>query len=163
MEQWSKRSIEVAYLLNPAFCASLVYLAIKEYSKKISHGLPFSLIYLILPILLHKTTRDDINSKTNMVKWLQNRPELLIGFSKRVNSLLDYTNETIEFLLSHEIVKIVGDKFQIINNLSPTLINVNAEKNREMKDCYLKAEHLGRWFANMKSQENIYIAWGIKP
>lgn len=163
MEKWSERSIEVAYLLNPAFCASLVYLTIKEYSKKTSHGLPFSLMYLILPILLHKTTRDGINSRTNMVKWLQDKPELLIGFSKRVNSLIDYTNETIEFLLSHEVFKIVGDKFVIINNLSPTLMKANAEKNKEMKDCYLKAEHLGRWFANMKSQENIYIAWGIKP
>ncbi len=163
MEQWSKRSIEVASLLNPAFCASLVYLAIKEYSKKVSSGMPFSLMYLILPILLHKTTREDINSKTNMVKWLQNRPELLIGFSKRVNSLIDCTNETIEFLLSHEVAKIVDAKFQIINNLSPNLMRVNAEKNKEMKDCYLKAEHLGRWFTNMKSQENIYIAWGIRP
>ncbi len=163
MEQWNNRSIEVAYLLNPAFCSSLVYLTIKEYSKKVSHGLPFSLMYLILPILLHKRTRKDISSKTNMVKWLQDRPELLIGFSKRVNNLIEYTNEAIEFLLAHEVVKIVGDKFQILSNLSPSLMNGQAEKNSEVKECFLKAVNLGRWFANMKSQENIYIAWGIKP
>lgn len=163
MERWSKRSLEVAYLLNPAFCAGLVYLTIKEYSKKTSCGLPFSVMYLILPILLHKRTREHISSKTNMVKWLQDRPELLIGFSGRVNSLIDYTNETIEFLLSHEVVKIVGDKIQIISNLSATLMKEQAKKDSEIKDCYLKAENLGRWFANMKSQENIYIAWGIKP
>ena len=163
MEKWSERSIELAYLINPAFSAILIYHTIKEYSKSKEEGMPFSLVYLVLPILLHKNTRERVGSKKNMVNWLQDNADILIGFSKRAKSLIDYTNEAIEFLLSRGVIKIVKANLQLESKLSQSKISEQSESDSEIKDCYKKAEHLGRWFVKMKTEENVYIAWGIRP
>lgn len=82
MDSWEKRSPEVANLLNPAFCAVILYATVAEYQKKAKSGVPFPLLYLLLPIVLHQGTRSRINSKTNMVVWLQRNPDVLIVFPK---------------------------------------------------------------------------------
>lgn len=163
MNKWNNRSDEVAYLINPAFSASLIYLVIKEYSKKTNEGMPFSITYLILPILLHKKTRGIVNSRSNMVKCIQDNQEILVGFSQRVNSLIDFTNEAIEFLLSRKVIVFDGDKIIACASISLQKISEIMGKDEEIKDCFLKAGNLGRWFLNMKTEENVYIAWGIKP
>ena len=102
MVQWDKRTPEIANLLNPSFCAIILYAAIAEYQKKAKDGIPFPLIYLILPVVLHKSTRYRITSKTNMIVWLQRNPDVLVGFPERAKSMVPYTNEAIEFLLFQE-------------------------------------------------------------
>lgn len=99
MIPWSKRTPEIANLLNPSFCAILLYSAIFEYQKKAKNNMPFSLLYLVMPIVLHKNTRNRVNSRENMVVWLQRNPDVLIGFADRAKSLIGFTNEAIEFLL----------------------------------------------------------------
>ena len=163
MNKWNNRSDEIAYLINPAFSASLIYLVIREYSNKSKEGLPFSLIYLILPILLHKKTREIVNSRSNMVKCIQENQEILVGFSKRANSLIDFTNEAIEFLLSRKVIIFDGDKIRASASISLQKFSDIEGKDEEIKDCFLKAGNLGRWFLNMKTEENVYIAWGVKP
>ena len=163
MDKWNNRSDEIAYLINPAFSASLIYLVIKEYSKKRNEGLPFSLTYLILPILLHKKTRGIVNSRSNMVKCIQENQEILVGFSKRANSLIDFTNEAIEFLLSRKVIVFEDDKIKICASISLKTLSDIEEKDEEIKDCFIKAGNLGRWFLDMKTEENVYIAWGVKP
>ena len=90
MIQWTKRAPEIAYLLNPAFCAIILYTAVFEYQKKSKDGLPFPLLYLVLPIILHKSTRNRVNSKTNMVIWVQRNPDALVGFPERARSITYY-------------------------------------------------------------------------
>ena len=97
MNVWNKRVPEIAYLLNPAFCSSIIYHVILEYQKKAKRGFPFTLIYLILPIILHKSTRERITSRTNMVVWIQRSPDVLVGFSERAKSLVPFANESVEF------------------------------------------------------------------
>lgn len=66
MIPWSKRTPEIANLLNPSFCAILLYSATFEYQKKAkNNSMPFPLLYLVLPIILHKSTRNRVNSRTN--------------------------------------------------------------------------------------------------
>ena len=46
MNSWNKRTREVAYLLNPAFCGRMLYSAINAYSIKTKRAFPFPLVYL---------------------------------------------------------------------------------------------------------------------
>ena len=77
---WSERTPETANLLNPAFCAAILYAEVAEYQKKATSGMAFPLLYLILPILLHQDTRSRVDSRTNMLVWLQRHPDVLVGF-----------------------------------------------------------------------------------
>ena len=78
------RSQEVAFLLNPAFCGRVLYSTIKVYKEKKNKAFPFPLIYLVLPLVLHKETRIHINSKTKLQLWVQRYPQFLIDFPRKM-------------------------------------------------------------------------------
>lgn len=59
MNSWNKRTREVAYLLNPAFCGRMLYSAINAYSIKTKRAFPFPLVYLVLPLVLHKENKSE--------------------------------------------------------------------------------------------------------
>lgn len=163
MTRWDRRAPEIANLLSPSFCALILYSTIFEYQKKTKDGLPFPLLYLILPMVLHKSTRDRINSRTNMVVWLQRNPDVLVGFYERAKSLVSFTNEAIEFLLFQETCIINNGKAFITKTVSKSHISQYVTSDEEIKDCIQKSENVGRWFFKMHAPENIYAAWGVKP
>jgi hypothetical protein len=161
MENWNKRTSEIANLLNPAFCASVIYSVIFEYQKQKGTPMPFVLTYLILPIILHKNTRERMNSRTNMIVWIQKFPDVLINFPRRTRSMIHFTNEAIEYLLLHQIISFGGSDISISKTLSKAAMQKSTDE--EILECYNKSEHLGRWFAQIGVEENIYAAWGVKP
>lgn len=161
MKHWTERAPEIANLLNPAFCASIIYSVIFEYQESKKQPMPFVLSYLILPIILHKKTRERIDSKTNMVIWIQKYSDVLIDFPQRARSLVVFTNESIEYLLQGKIICLDNFGLNIIKKLSKSYMKKTAGK--EVLECYNKSKHLGRWFARMNTEENIYAAWGVKP
>ncbi|MBF4693976.1 three component ABC system middle component [Fusibacter ferrireducens] len=162
MIDWNERSPEVANLLNPSFCSVILYSVIIEYEKVSEMSFPFPLAYLVLPIILHKSTRDVINSRTKMSVWIESNPHLLIGFSHRTKSLVSYTNEAIEFLLRLNVITINSDGMSIIKSLG-TSIKRYSKDDDEIDSIISKSSHLAKWFYRMNSVENIYIAWGVRP
>ena len=161
MDVWDKRAPEIAYLLNPAFCSSIIYNVIFEYQKKTKRGFPFTLVYLALPIIFHKSTRERITSRTNMVIWIQKNPDVLIGFPGRAKSLVPFANESVEFLLMLNILEAMHSELTVVKTLSKA--KIDAIVDPEILECFNKAEHLGRWFAQMGAEENIYAVWGVRP
>jgi hypothetical protein len=161
MKNWNERTSEIANLLNPAFCSSVIYSVIFEYQKQKGLPMPFVLTYLILPIILHKGTRERINSRTNMIVWIQKFPDVLVNFPQRTRSMISFTNEAIEYLLSHRIILFTNSDISISKTLSKSAMQKS--KDNEILECYNKSEHLGRWFAQIGVEENIYAAWGVKP
>lgn len=161
MKSWFERSPEVSYLLNPAFCARILYGSIVSYKKECQRDFPFVLSYLVLPIVLHKETRQRIKTVTHMQVWLQKNQELLIGYAKRTKSLVPITSESIEFLLQNTTASFNGDNIVITHPLKPSkLKNISDE---EMIECFHKAEAVGKWFARNGTVENIYQSWGVRP
>ena len=160
MREWGMRSTEVKYLLNPAFCGRLLYAAIAEYESRGGH-MPFPLLYLILPLVLHKTTREKINSKSKMLNWVHKNQDALVGFATRTKGLLEITNESIEFLLCSGVVQITAfGEFSII----PTIkLREKNPLDKEIKECIEKTRHVARWFVNAGTTENIYVNLGVRP
>lgn len=162
MKSWNTRANEVAFLLNPAFCGRVLYSTIKTYNKVTNRALPFPLVYLIFPLVLHKETRISINSKTQLIIWAQKNPHLLIDFSKRAKGLVPITNEAVEFLLQTEkIILTPNGELEI----SPGSRALSKTKyiDPEISECLLKSEHVARWFASTGKVETIYIALGVRP
>ncbi|MEG0835734.1 MAG: three component ABC system middle component [Christensenellaceae bacterium] len=161
MRQWNNRSPEVAYLLNPAFCARVIYGVIFSYQKESQRKFPLVLAYLVLPIILHKYTRERISSRTYMQVWLQRNPEVLIGFARRAKSLTIITNEAIEFLLQSQIIAFDAADIEITKPLR--LSKQKCIDDPEILECFAKAEPIGKWFARAGAVENIYVGWGVRP
>lgn len=161
MKSWFERSPEVSHLLNPAFCARILYGTIAAYKKECQRDIPFVLLYLVLPIVLHKETREKIATATHMQVWLQRNQELLIGYAKRAKSLVPIASESIEFLLQSGTAILSGDNVAINCPLKPS--KLKSISDDEMLVCFNKAEAVGRWFARNGTAENIYQSWGVRP
>lgn len=162
MKDWTNRAKEVAYLLNPAFCGRLLYNAIKTYNEVTKKTFPLPLLYLVLPLILHKKTRVSISSRTQMIIWQQRNPELLIGFAERTKDMVQITNEAIELLLQSGIVTLTnGAELEFSKTIRP--FSKTKYVNDEIKDCINKSEHVAKWFAATGKTETIYVILGVRP
>ena len=154
MREWNQRPKEVKYLFNPAFCGRVLYAMVAEYQKNTSRALPFPLVYLILPLVLPKQTRERISSKTQLMNWVQANQALMYNYGKRANDLISITNEALELML------------QTGKNLRETQEKYSSKTkfiDSEVSDCLNKAEHVARWFASAGKVETIYFCLGVRP
>ncbi|KUO76694.1 MAG: hypothetical protein APF81_11525 [Desulfosporosinus sp. BRH_c37] len=162
MKNWESRAKEIAYLLNPAFCGRIIYHAIKTYSEETKRPMPFPLVYLILPLVLHRKTRQRIKSVTQMQIWIQRNPDVLIGFANRTESMVQITNEAVEFLMQSGIVTLTNNADLDLEQLFKSL-SASKYTNDEIKECISKSSNIAKWFAKAGTVETIYISWGVRP
>jgi hypothetical protein len=158
---WERRPIEIASLLNPAFCGEVLRRCIEEYEKTASQPFPFPLLYLILPIVLHKKTRETIASQRQLHIWLQSHEDVKIGFADRTRQLLPITKEALLFLLQVNAVAL--DEQARLNIIHYQRHIPTSQKEGEISSCYRAAVVIGRWFARAGSVTTIYALWGIRP
>jgi hypothetical protein len=161
MDSWENRPLEVAYLLNPAFCGEVLCQAIKEYNRHTSISFPYPLLFLILPIILHRSTRTKIGAQRQMYSWLQTYPEVKINFAARAKHFVPITKEAINFLL--QVKAIEFDETAGIALVPRSRKSVPLTSGCEVDECYKKAKTLGRWLARAGAPVNNYVMWGVKP
>lgn len=166
MKQWTDRAMEEANLFNPAFCSTLLAQAAQEHDRKVKRQMPFAIAVLVLPIVLHRGTREALPHSTvsSLLPWIQDNRTQVVDFARRVNRLLPITREAIQFGVSHKILALsskghlsVGDK-----HLTPTEKRTSLF-TAEARDCVDRAGFLGRWLAVAGTTATIYAAWGIAP
>ena len=136
MHSWNRRTHEVAYLLNPAFCGRMLYSTINTYCVRTRQAFPFPLTYLVLPLVLHKETRENISSRKQLHLWVQQYPQLLIDFPQRATDLIPITNEAIELLLlTRKLILTPNAELEI----SPTSRSLSKTQyiDSEISECLL--------------------------
>lgn len=166
MRDWDHRVIEVAYLFNPAFGATLIAEAVEDYNDKATHALPFAAAFLILPIVLHENTRRALprSTITALLPWVQDHRENLVGFAERVQQLEKMTRESVLFGLQTQVLQVnpdgtitVGDRRKSVTPKRTPLFT------DEATECVERSGFLGRWFATSGPAVNIFSAWGVAP
>lgn len=162
MKKWAERPAEVAYLLNPPFCSRLLYGTIRMYNDEAQRGFPFPMVYLVLPLLLHKATRQSISSRTQFLIWKQRNEHLLIHFAERAKQLVQITNEAVEFLLQIGYIS-VNQYGELAATPTKRALHKTKFTDDEVKDCINKSEHIAKWFARAGKVETIYITLGVRP
>lgn len=146
----------------PLFVGECCIQQLKTYNEKTSRAFPFPLIYLVLPLVLHKETRIHINSRTQLQLWVQRYPQLLIDFPQRARELVPITNESVEFLLQTGKILLTHNGVLEISPTSKTLSKTKFVDD-EILECLKKAEHIAKWFAAAGKVETIYIELGVRP
>ena len=167
MQAWPQRAIEEANLFNPAFCSMLLAQTTDDFIKKAGRPAPFSLAFLVLPIVLHPKTRTALpgSTITSLLPWIQDNREHLVDFAVRVRRLLPITQEALMFGIRHRALAIddhsgdllVGDK-----RMAPTVRRTELF-TVEARECVDRAGFVGRWFAAAGTTATIYSAWGVAP
>ncbi|NOU75502.1 hypothetical protein GC098_29705 [Paenibacillus sp. LMG 31458] len=159
MNTWLQRPTEVANLLNPAFCGMLLKEFVKSYENETGSGVPLELMFLLLPIVLHSSTREQLPStvRTQLQPWLQSCPDVRIGFAHRVNEMIPFTRESMIFLMNKGYLEQVNGCFKT-NTKRYIRQTIPDEINEIIKKC----RFLGRWLSN-SSSSTIFTLWGIRP
>jgi len=167
MINWEYRPSEIANLLNPAFCGVILRDFIKAYQEESGEGVPYELLFLLFPIVLHTTSRERLpNSvRTHMHVWLQDVPEVRIGFSNRAKELVPFTKETLSFLLQRKYIEIDDSgKFISLNKrYRIALSRLNSDTNNYIQEFKNRSVLVGKWFARSGTSSTIYTMWGISP
>jgi hypothetical protein len=166
MLPWADRAVEEATLFNPAFCATLLAEAAGEFMKKAGRPLPFSLTFLILPIVLHGGTRSALpgTTVTALLPWVQDHREQLVDFGVRVQRLRAITREAIMFGTGHQTLALnAHGELTVGTNRQSATAKRTGLFTEETRECVDRAGFIGRWFAAAGTPATIYAAWGIRP
>jgi hypothetical protein len=162
MKPWLERPIEIRNLFNPAFCGVLLARAFKAFEAEDERGMPYSLTLLILPLSLHRQSREAIraSNKAYFLKVVGRNPGLLVGFSDRARSYLPYTFEAFGMLMHTGCIR-VSDQGRI--KLVPRRVSPQQLGSPECQQCEQAARLLGREFARLGDRVTIYTMLGVKP
>ena len=163
MRQWAKRPTEIAHLLNPAFCSILLHEAIVGYRRESEADMPYILLFLILPIVLHKPTRDLLprSISTKLHAWIQENQSARIGFAERVRWTIPYTKEALCYAATADLISISDEGRMSL--IKKRFKNVSWPKTSEPSLCVKKACFVGRWFSLAGGTSTILAMWGIRP
>ena len=167
MPRWENRPVEIANLLNPAFCAVLLQDTLKAYVEINNFGMSYPLMFVVLPVVLHKATRNKFpkTTQTTLSEWLQSHSDIRLAFVERTRQLVPYTKEALIFGFQQGIFLL--DENNENGYILPTKKDLASlpswSKNSEPFDCREKAKFTGRWFAQTGDASTIYKTFGIRP
>ena len=161
--EWNERPIVIANLLNPAFCGEVLRVMIKAYAGKSNASVPYELVFLVLPLVLQKKSREKLpkNIDTNLYEWLEKNTMIKIHLTNQIKNLIPYTREALLFLIYHNALKVSDNgRLEYISYRKNKLHYLNID---EIEDIYLKAQFLGRWLSKIGDSRAVYLSIGIIP
>lgn len=161
---WSDRPIEQARLFNPAFLAALIWACARGYDSINNQGIPYPLLFVAIPVVLHKPTRTRLPRaiSTSLATWLGENPQVHIHFVQKATSLVPLVKEAILFGTNGQLLEVSSS--QIIATSQPRSMNgFLRQATDEVKDCMAKAKFVGRWFASSGDYITVMALWGVTP
>ena len=162
MKRWDQRPFEVRNLFNPAFCGLILFRAMQGYEEENSDGMPFSISLLVLPLCLHKDSREVIanNPRSYLLKTVERNPQLLVGFAKHVSDLLPYALEAFGLLMERGCF-VVSDDGRL--KTVPDKVRKSVTGTPESVSCQRVARVVGKEFARIADRVTVYTTFGIRP
>lgn len=165
MTLWAHRSGEEQYLLNPSFCALLLWHA--AYRRQAEHLklLSFEESFLILPFVLHRKTREDLprSSRTSLPVWLDQYPLARGRVASSANVLAPFTREALMFAGIHRFIAISAGGI-LADDTRVTAVNgVLSGASDEVRLCAKRASFVGKWFAEAGSTTTVLALIGVRP
>jgi len=162
MKRWDERPFEVRNLFNPAFCGLILFRAMQGYEEENPDGIPFSLSLLVLPLCLHKDSREAIASspRSYLLKTVEKHPQLLVGFSGRASDLMPYALEAFGLLMERDCFVVSQDgRLKTV----PSKVRKSVNGTSESISCQRVARIVGKEFARIADRVTVYTTFGIRP
>ncbi|MES1937718.1 three component ABC system middle component [Salinisphaera hydrothermalis] len=162
MKRWDQRPFEIRNLFNPAFCGLILFRALYAYEEEDTRGMPFSLSLLVLPLCLHKDSREVIASRPRryLLKTTEKNQQVMVGFADRVTQMLPYAFEGFGLLMERGCITIADNgRIQTV----PKTVRKAVNGTDETVSCQKVARIVGREFARIADRATIYTTFGIRP
>ena len=162
MKRWDQRPFEIRNLFNPAFCGLVLFRALHGYEEEDARGMPFSLSLLVLPLCLHKASRDVIanSSRSYLLRTAEKNQQIMVGFADRVTQILPYTFEGFGLLMERGCMSVSDDgRIRTVHKK----VRKTVDGTAETVACQKAARIVGREFARIADRATVYTTFGIRP
>lgn len=162
MKRWDQRPFEIRNLFNPAFCGLVLFRALSGYEEVDPRGMPFSLSLLVLPLCLHKNSRDVIAARPRsyLLKTVEKNQHITVGFSDRAVDTLPYAFEGFGLLTERGCITFADDgRIKTV----PKKVRKKVDGTAETVSCQKVAGIVGKQFARIADRATIYMTFGIRP
>lgn len=165
MTPWSQRSREERALLNPGFCATLLWHAVRGYASVGSGALSFEEAFLVLPFVLHRKTREALprDIRTSLVVWLNDNPLARGRIASLARLLVTFTKEGMTFGGVYGLIRIDEGRFHAEEGRKQSVNQSLRESSDEVRVCAKRAEFVGKWFAQAGSAPTVLALMGVRP
>lgn len=161
MLNWEERPFEIANLVNPAFCSLLLHISVGDFFKEKRNGMPYALLFLILPLTLHEPTREALpaDTRTLLTEWFKEQPEEFGRiFADQVRQFVPYTREALIFGMQRSLFDI-DENGNITHNTGH--LNSAYQMKSPVVTIMNSARFVGRWFAKLEHESLIFKIFGI--
>ena len=163
IKSWNERNPIVANLLNPAFCGEIIRRTAGSYNKATNSNFPFEYCFLVLPILLHKQTRDRMPKTTRsyLFAWVEDNNDLFFNFPIRAEQMVPFAKEAVVFLLQNNFIEL--DAKNQITVMGKRVKRYKGDDLNEVETILKKSEMLGKWFSHNSNINSVYSFFRITP
>lgn len=162
---WAERVREEANLFNPYFLAVIIRQVAHSYESARGAGLPWPFPFLCVPLLLHEHSRQQLpySSRTDLVVWLTDHPDIRFLTPGRARSLRPHVREALLVGVREGLVTI--DRPALTIGIGPTrLAQARLDRTGGAAGEILKeATKLGRWLARNGHWQYQLTLWGVRP
>ncbi|OAI13178.1 hypothetical protein A1507_17570 [Methylomonas koyamae] len=166
MTAWTDRSIEEKALLNPAFCASLIWnFALVAGEQQGQRPLTFAEAYLVLPVVLPKGSRESLprSTRTSLATWLDENPSFQATLVARTRAMVPFTKEALIFGGTRQLFQISAESINANTEWKRRANAVLRQSSLETQACLKKAAFLGSWFIETGSANTVMALMGVRP
>lgn len=165
MTTWSQRSREERTLLNPAFCANLLWHAARGYARASNGHLSFEESFLVLPFVLHRETREALprDTRTSLAVWLGHHPLAQGRIVTRARALVTHTKEAMAFGGVHGFLWLAEGRLHADEAWADSVERSLIAASDEVRLCVKRAEFVGKWFAQAGSATTVLTLIGVRP
>lgn len=162
MKRWDRRPVEIRNLFNPAFCGVVLLRALLAFQEEDARGMPFSLSLLILPMSLHKPSRELLRkgNRSYFLKLVASHPELQVGFARRTTDMLPFSLEALGFLMQLGQLRVAPGGLLLAE---AGALKKSITGTDETISCQRVARYLGREFARVGDRTTLYLSMGVRP
>lgn len=148
-------------MLNPALGSLLISSCAWAHRHVSGRSLPIEYAFLVLPLVLHRSTRRELPSNTNslLTKWVAERPLVQAAFALRARSLVPFTREALRYGVGCQQIEMNGD-----GTLSGSAKRSAAlEPETELNELVRAAALVGRWLAKVERPSTLFALLGVTP
>jgi hypothetical protein len=161
MRTWADRSPEAAALLNPALLVAVSAAAASQYEWESQAAMPWPLIFLVAPLVLHRGTREALprDTRTHLSTWITNNPVIRAGFPQRAQSLTEVVREGLRFGMVHGSLSVTTDGR--MRGVFPR--SIRPIEGGDAADIMRSAGFVGKWFTRADQPATLFALLGVAP
>ena len=165
MTQWAERTLEERRLLNPAFCAHLLWRAARGHSGVNERPLAIEESFLVLAFVLPAQVREALprDTRTSLPIWLENEPLARGRIVTRARALVPFTREALLFGGIRNVLSIQATEVHADARWARAESRIINSASDEVRECAKRAEFIGKWFALAGSAPTVLALLGARP